>query len=351
LHEPDTLSESQPEKQMDSDVTQMSPIDESQELIPIQQPVVAERVKPEPTTERKIEISTAYQLIPYVFFAPGSSTLDTILYNVRCQKTKDPDYDFGAIVDTALSSRSYTEKHYRINQHVLNIIGYRMTVLYPDARLMLYGYRNGRSSDNVAGIEAARARAVESYLRDCWRVEPERLVVVSQCSGVSPSACTYALREQLDIQDAEAENSRCQLVSPNEPMLLAPAVAQVSIVGSQPGNRGDTSIVRLCAIEQPAAHTTQLLQSVLQTDGATTGMYTVTGYADRKGPDNINERISEQRARKAAALMSGAAGKVAIDWIGEGARGMRAPYTNENPVGRLLNRCAEVRRVPLNQQP
>lgn len=327
------------------------------ELIPIVQPTVAQRIKPEPEPEPAhtpipepdVALTTAYQLIPYVFFAPGNSSLQGNVNDVQCsdnQRTVVED-----LIDTALTIDTYTEKHYQINQQLLNIIGYRMQVLYPRSRLVINGYVNGRSSDEVAGIGLARATSVASYLKDCWQIEPHRVTIASS-DGMSPTACTYALRDQSDMHDAEEENSRCELTSPNESMLLAPVLAGVSIPCSRLEGANVTSIVRLCAAGRSMASESQLVRSVVELDGTSTATCVVTGYTDRKGPDNINERISEQRARKAAALIGGAAGKVTIDWIGEGARGMRAPYTNDSPLGRLLNRCAEVRRTwTVSRQP
>lgn len=329
------------------DTTSAPAIERVRETTPIEQPVVA---VPEPKPEPKptVEVSTTYQLIPYVFFTPGSSTLWGDVYDAQCRENQTQEIE--ALIDTALTIDTYTEKHYQINRQLLNIIGYRMKIQYPNARLVVSGYDNGRSSDAVANIGDARARAIASYLKECWQVEAQRLIIASH-RGVSPSACTYALRDQLDIRDAEEENSRCELVSPNEPLLLAPVVASVNIPRNQIASTDVACIVRICAAGQTPVSTSQLVRSAVKPDGASGVAYVVTGYTDRKGPTNINQRISEQRARRAAALLGTTNDKLTIDWIGEGARGMRAPYTNDNPLGRLLNRCAEVRRVSVNQQP
>lgn len=296
-----------------------------------------------------VEFATAYQLLPYVFFKPGSSRLTQSTYQADCSGSRQQHVE--QLVDTAMNRTSYSLKHYDINDNLLNVVGYRMKNTFPNARLLIKGYVNGRSSDSVQGIARDRAQAIATYLERCWSIDQQRLRVES-AEQTSPNACTYALRDQLDVTDAEEENTRCELSSPDEPRLLEPVVAIVRIPVSDLIGKTLESVLHVNTLSSYQGSASDILKMAALPSVAKLLNCVVTGYTDRKGPDNINQRISEQRARKAAALIGTQSGVLSIDWIGEGARGMRAPYTNDTPLGRLLNRCAEIRRIwTVSRQP
>lgn len=318
---PETQSEPKPEPE---------PVGE---LPPVKDPVV-------------IEFATVYQLLPYVFFKPGSSHL--------YQSTDLPDCREGIqqqveqLIDTAMSSESYSVKHYAVNDNLLKIVGYRMKNSFPNAHLVIKGYVNGRTSDSTTGLARDRARAIATYLERCWNIDQRRLRV-EYSDGMSPNACTYALRDERDVRDAEEENTRCELSSPHEPGLLSSVIARVSVAENELTSISHTNIVRV--LSAPKTDISAVVAASGPPRGTKVVATRITGFTDRKGPENINQRISEQRARRAATLINDGSDKLTIDWIGEGARGMRAPYQHDSVLGRLLNRCAEIQRTWVNQVP
>ncbi|MFN4985828.1 MAG: hypothetical protein ACK5GI_06755 [Ignavibacteria bacterium] len=289
-----------------------------------------------------IEYATAYQLLPYIFFVPGTSNIDERSHAIA------PDKDIQRAVDTAWTQETYTKRHELLHRHLLDVIGYRMSRVYPEAHLLINGYINGRASDSaVMKYGYARAQVVSEYLQLHWGIEAGRLRV-SSTERMSPTACTYALREARDILDAEEENTRCEISSPDEPRLMSSVIARASVAENTLTSLQHTNIVRILSL--PTLEGASLIAATGPLRPARIVSSVVIGFTDRKGPENINQRISEQRARKAAALIDGQSGVLSIDWIGEGARGMRAPYTNDSPLGRLLNRCAELRRTWVSSQ-
>lgn len=332
------------------------------ELVPT--PVPEPTREPEPTTEPEpspveelptvkdpvvVQFATVYQLLPYVFFNPGSSRLTQSTYLKDCSGGTQQQVE--QLVDTAMHSASYSAKHYAINDNLLNIVGYRMKNTFPNAQLVIKGYVNGRSSDSLQGIARDRARAIATYLERCWSIDQQRLRV-EYIEQMSPNACTYALRDQVDVADAEEENTRCELASPDEPQLLKPVVAIARIPAENIIGKTYESVLHVNTLSSYHGSASDVLKMGSLPSVAKLLNSMVIGYTDRKGPDNINQRISEQRARKAATLLGNDTGRLTVDWIGEGARGMRAPYTNDTPLGRLLNRCAEIRRIwTVSRQP
>lgn len=299
---------------------------------------VVDPVAPEPVM-KMYQLATVYPLLPYIFFLPGTDAIDTRTHATLNDESRNID----ALIDTARTPSTYTKRHELINLHLLDVVGYRMTSVYPESKLVIHGYVNGRKSDSVhVNIGAKRANLLAQYLRQRWGVSSERIVAQS-AERMSPTACTYALRDIRDEADAEEENTRCELESPNERRLLSSVVANVHIAENDVLSREQTNIVRIPAL--PFVDGRVLIEESTPSSPHTVVASIVTGFADRKGPEITNQRISEQRARKASELLHGITGKLAVDWIGEGARGMRAPYTNDSPLGRLLNRCAEVRRI------
>lgn len=302
--------------------------------------------KPEPVvhdqTIQYLDLTTAYQLLPYIFFVPGTTEIDE-----KCHDRK-PMLDVERLFDTTWTPDGYTVRHEALNKHLLDVIGYRMSREYPQAHLVVRGYINGRPSDSgVTKYGYARARKVTQYLQQHWGIESGRLQA-SSSESMSPTACTYALRDERDILDAEEENTRCEISSPNEPRLMASVLATVRVSQSDLAKTQQTAIVRVMSL--PVLDAATVVATGAPPPGTATTLTAITGYTDRKGPQSINQRISEQRARKAATLIGAQSGMLTIDWIGEGARGMRAPYTNDSPLGRLLNRCAELRRTWVSSQ-
>lgn len=326
--------------------------------IPVPVPEKQPELKPEPAPVEEaptvkdpvvVQFATVYQLLPYVFFNPGSSRLTQSTYLEDCSGGTQQQVE--QLVDTAMHSASYSAKHYAINDNLLNVVGYRMKNTFPNARLVIKGYVNGRASDSVQGIARDRARAIATYLERCWSIDQKRLRV-EVVDRMSPNACTYALRDQVDVADAEEENTRCELSSTDEPQLLEPVVAIARIPAENIIGKTFESVLYVNTLSSSQGSISEVLKMASLPSVATLLSIVVTGYTDRKGPETINQRISEQRARKAASLLGTSAGKLRIDWIGEGARGMRAPYTNDTALGRMLNRCAEVRRTwTVSQQP
>jgi len=291
---------------------------------------------------RYLDLTSAYQLLPYIFFVPGTVEIDE-----RCHESK-PFQNVEILFDTANTQDTYTRRHELLHRHLLDVIGYRMSRMYPESHLVINGYINGRASDSlVMKYGYARALRIAQYLQKHWGIEAGRLQTSSP-EGMSPTACTYALRDVSDILDAEEENTRCEISSPDEPRLMAAVKATVRAAEHDLGGADQSTIVRLLSL--PVLDAAEAVSATAPPVSGVVTSVMVTGYTDRKGPQSINQRISEQRARKAASLIDARPGTLTIDWIGEGARGMRAPYTNDTPLGRLLNRCAEVRRVWVSYQ-
>lgn len=270
-----------------------------------------------------------FQLLPMIFFAPGSASINTALYRHIDKPASD---------------------HYTVNTQLLDIIGKRMAETYPDAVLRVSGHSNGRSSDSaVKNIGFARAEAVSAYLQQKWNISSSR-IVISGTDNVSPTACTYKLRSAQDMADAEEENSRCELTSPSRPELLAPVIVEDTL-STLDALQSYSTTLRLLYVNAKMYQQEDVLFSTLSQPG-TLESIEIVGYTDRKGPETVNRRLAELRARSAAVAMIGKKKvPVTIDWKGEGAGSMPAPYTNETVIGRLLNRCADIRFHWINRAP
>lgn len=170
-------------------------------------PVIAEADYIEKAKTRKPELAkwrglvmaeeqtyNLYPLLTYVFFDEGSSE-----WEPRYHRFKNPS-DTRVFTDTTIAGKTL-DKYY----HILNIFGFRLTQ-HPEQKIKVIGNTdNLNPSEKVAGLSKARAEKVYNYLKDVWKISPDRMEIVIRDFPASPSNNKDTL--------GQIENRRVELVS------------------------------------------------------------------------------------------------------------------------------------------
>ncbi len=150
------------------------------------------------TEERSLDV---VPLLPYVFFAPNSSELQTRYRRIAPASAQA--FDESNLQDSTLG----------IYYHVLNIIGKRM-LLYPEADITITGCREPLDdAEPKASLAADRAATVKQYLVSTWGIHPSRIRTESR-------ALPQAVSNR-QIQDGREENRRAE-ISSADARILAP---------------------------------------------------------------------------------------------------------------------------------
>jgi outer membrane protein OmpA-like peptidoglycan-associated protein len=150
------------------------------------------------TEERSLDV---VPLLPYVFFAPNSSELQSRYRRLSGAETVG--FNESALQDSTLG----------IYYNVLNIIGNRMRS-YPEATITITGCREPLDdTGNEAALASSRAATVKQYLVSTWNIEPSRIRTESR---VLPQAISNR-----QVNDGREENRRAEIAS-SDARILAP---------------------------------------------------------------------------------------------------------------------------------
>ncbi len=167
---------------------------------PVLRPVMTTDPDTVRVTIRESDSIEYLPLLNQVYFAHNSYELEGRYKRIATGEREYFGYD--QLVGSALD----------VYRHILNIIGYRMT-RYPDAKLTLTGYRNGRESDRE--LTKRRAESIRDYIVNVWEISPRRISV--RGGGMPPNASRETVVEGFE------ENSRVE-ISSDEPNITGPVV-------------------------------------------------------------------------------------------------------------------------------
>lgn len=160
------------------------------------------------------EVEESFPLLPYVFFAEGSSMLEL----TRMQLLQ--------IADTSTFDESrLPASTLDIYHNLLNIVGKRMR-RFPMAKLTMVGTNSniGTEAGNLE-LSQARAIAVRDYLVRVWGIDPARITVRTRNLPAYPSNPA--------TPDGQEENRRVELIA-SDPQILSPVTISSVTVSSNP---------------------------------------------------------------------------------------------------------------------
>jgi outer membrane protein OmpA-like peptidoglycan-associated protein len=379
-----------------------------------------------------------YSLLPFIFFSRGSADID----NRYKQLTADQARGFRPTTSVVLadtSSASDTKATLELYYNLLNIVGRRMRVEYPNAELTIKGYCDNQGVErNNVQLSTRRAVAVRNYLRDVWQIDTSRLVIAS--GVLSPTAASTTMPDERDRADGHEENRRVELessitevldpvvitdtlLSITRPVLVAlphiisdstdhtwqlqtectagaaanliegaasplqqyvldsamcavtggldqseivstlhvtasdgrhvDATAKIPVTAStrtvfMRRTDGDTIQYRFRLTQfqynnqRMLAAQSSIIQryiTPLLPDNATVQIY---GYTDRKGPAELNFKLSQDRVRETQSAFTSTQQTTTLA-VGEGTDIIKTPFDNATPEGRLYNRTVEIK--------
>ena len=139
-----------------------------------------------------------YPLLNYVFFDEGKSDFLT-RYKLFSSYEETKGFDDEKIPGQTL------DKYY----HILNIFGFRLTK-NPDLKITVTGCNDGTTDleKNTKDLSKSRATLVYNYLRDVWKISPDRMELIVRDK---PS-----LVSNLKDPDGIQENRRVEITTKNE---------------------------------------------------------------------------------------------------------------------------------------
>jgi outer membrane protein OmpA-like peptidoglycan-associated protein len=384
-----------------------------------------------------------YSLLPFVFFSRGSADIN----DKYVQLTRDESQAYRPATSVVLadtSSASDTKATLELYHNLLNIVGRRMRVEYPNAELTIKGYCDNQGVErNNVQLSTRRAVAVRNYLRDVWQIDTSRLVIAS--GVLSPTAASTTMIDERDRADGHEENRRVELessitevldpvvitdtlLSITRPVLVAmprivsdstdhtwqletqcaAAAAHLIEGAASPlqqyvldsamcqvtGGRDQSEIVSTLHVTAsdgrhvdasakiPVTTSTRTV-FMRRTDGDTiqyrfrltqfqynnqrmlaaqssiiqryitpllpnNASVQIYGYTDRKGPAELNFKLSQDRVRETQSAFTSTQHGTALA-VGEGTDIVKAPFDNATPEGRLYNRTVEIKvLVPIS---
>lgn len=134
-----------------------------------------------------------YPLLNYVFFEPGSSVIPP-RYNVFKNNA-----EIGAFADTTIEGGTL-KKYY----HILNIFGFRLN-RYPNIKVEIVGCNDGTTPEEKRpNLSKERAENVFNYLKDVWKIAPDRMKLTFR----DKPAVVSNLKDSLGI----VENRRVEIL-------------------------------------------------------------------------------------------------------------------------------------------
>jgi len=152
-----------------------------------------------------------YSLLPFIFFDRGSARIDNRYVQLRGDETNSYRPTTQVVLSDT-SSAADTRATLELYYNLLNIVGRRMRVDHPNAKLTIKGYCDNQDRErNNIRLSMQRATAVRDYLRDVWLIDTSRLIV--SAGLLSPTAASTTMTDQQDRQDGHEENRRVELES------------------------------------------------------------------------------------------------------------------------------------------
>lgn len=157
-----------------------------------------------------------HPILPYVFFSKNADTLPSRYNRLNQQQTS-------GFREEKLSRLGTLEIYYSL----LNILGKRMKAR-PEATLRLIGTLSDDEQDAGVELGLRRAEAVMMYLRDVWRISPDRITIESR---IKPTKQTIFTKQGAQLF-ADEEHRRVELYSDDwellKPLLFADTLHETS---------------------------------------------------------------------------------------------------------------------------
>lgn len=152
-----------------------------------------------------------YSLLPFIFFEHGSARIDNRYVQLRGDETNSYRPTTQVVLSDT-SSAADTRATLELYYNLLNIVGRRMRVDHPYAKLTIKGYCDNQDRErNNTRLSMQRATAIRDYLRDMWLIDTSRMSV--SAGLLSPTAASTTMADQQDRQDGHEENRRVELES------------------------------------------------------------------------------------------------------------------------------------------
>ena len=157
-----------------------------------------------------------HPLLTYVFFDEGSSEFPS-----RYKLFKSPA-ETRVFTDTTIVGATL-DKYY----HILNIFGFRLNQ-HPEVNIEIVGCNDGVSeSEKRPGLSKERADNVYNYLKDIWKISPDRMKLTYRDLPATPSNKTDSL--------GKIENRRTEIIC-NEWEVFKPVFDKDLATLPQPDN-------------------------------------------------------------------------------------------------------------------
>ena len=157
-----------------------------------------------------------HPLLNYVFFDEGSSEFPS-----RYKLFKSPA-ETRVFTDTTIVGATL-DKYY----HILNIFGFRLNQ-HPEVNIEIVGCNDGVSeSEKRPGLSKERADNVYNYLKDIWKISPDRMKLTYRDLPATPSNKTDSL--------GKIENRRTEIIC-NEWEVFKPVFDKDLATLPQPDN-------------------------------------------------------------------------------------------------------------------
>lgn len=153
-------------------------------------------------------------LLNYIFFEDGKSELQDKYVKLKDNETSN-------FIPEEVNSPLRLPTYY----HILNIVGKRMQK-FPNSNLNIIGCNSDKESEiGDKNLSLERAKTVQNYLLNTWKINPSRLSISSRNLPEKPS--------NINVKDGIEENRRVEIYS-NEYEILKPIITFDTIRVSNP---------------------------------------------------------------------------------------------------------------------
>ncbi len=133
-----------------------------------------------------------HPLLPIIFFDKAADVMPARYLRLQTQQTS-------GFTEEKLARLGSVEMYY----HALNILGKRMKA-HPQAMVRLVGMLGNDEQEQGIELATRRAEAVMMYLRDVWRIQPERMSIEAR---IKPDKPTVFLKQGADKFGAEKQSA------------------------------------------------------------------------------------------------------------------------------------------------
>lgn len=144
-------------------------------------------------------VTEAFPVLPYIFFDPKEEKIPDEYTMI----SDSDDFDINALKADAGT----------FHKHLLNIIGMRLRNK-PDVRINITGTIDSVEDGKDCSLAFSRAKAARNYLRDIWKIEPDRLNIRNESNNCKPRNPTLTKNDS-----GFAENRRVEFSSKNPELL------------------------------------------------------------------------------------------------------------------------------------